>query len=322
MILKLKILTVGILLCLPVQFCLAQAPPFSDQFLTNSFLTNPAITGTSRQAPLTVSIRQQWMGIKSAPVYQTISYHKSLIEKGKRFNYRGFLNRGENSYGKIGIGGGLFNFKYGSVTQMGLHLDYAYHVYLKKGRVSFGLAPLYQQFAINTGNFIRPDGNILDNLLDPAAREVTHFFDAAAGVHYSSGKWFAGLSGVELFNSKVRFGSIQLDPAGDASQNYFLARTFYAYGGITPMIGKNFTIKPSVILKYSQPAGIGIQANILVSYNDNIEAGFLYRYKESYGFFLGLKAMNVLIRYQFETPAGSTAGSRFLTNQILVGYLL
>ncbi len=312
----------GILLYLPFQICKGQVPPFSDQFLVNSFLTNPAIAGTSRQSPLTISIRQQWMGIKSAPVYQTVTYHKSFIEKGQRFNQRGFLNRGENSYGKIGLGGGLFNFKYGAVTQMGIHLDYAYHVYLKTGRISFGLAPLYQQFAVNTGDFIRPDGDKPDNLLDPAAHEVTHFFDCAAGIHYFSSSWFAGISGVELFNSKVRFGDLKLNPAGDASQNYFLARTFYAYGGLSPMIGKNFIIKPSIILKYSQPTGVGFQANLLVSYNDYVEAGLLYRYKEAFGFFLGIKAMNIIIRYQFESPTGSAAGNRFLTNQILVGYLM
>ncbi len=319
--LKSKILILGILLTLPSQLCKGQVPAFSDQFLVNNFLINPAIAGTSLQSPLTLSIRRQWMGIATAPVYQTISYHKSMVEKGRRFNQRGFLNRGENTFAKVGLGGGLFNFKYGAVTQLGVHLDYAYHVFLDNGRLSFGLAPLYQQFSINTGDFIRPDGDKTDPLLD-GTKEVSRYFDASVGINYQSKSVFGGASIIELFNSRVRFGSKILNPAGDANHNYYLARTVYAYGGISPALGKHFILKPSVMVKYSEPTGIRFQANVVISYDDYIESGLLYRFQESAGFFLGIKALRVLIRYQFEYPLGAVTGINFLTNQILVGYLL
>ncbi len=304
------------------QNCPGQVRLFSDQFLINDFFINPAITGTLRKSPLAVSARQQWMGVKTAPVYENITFHKSLVEKGQRFNQRGFLNRGENSFGKIGVGAGLWNQKYGSVNQLGIHLNYAYHVYLDKGRLSFGLAVLYQQLAINTGNFIRPDGNMTDDLLDPATNEVTHFVDASPGIHYYSNYFFAGASVIQLFNSKVRFGDYISSPLNDSNRNLFLPRTFYLYGGMTPVIGRDFILKPSIILKYSEPARFSFQANLVVTILENFDVGLLYRFKESLGFFIGIKASNVLIRYQFESPLGSSLKSRYLTNQVLIGYLL
>ncbi len=317
----LKILVLGILSLLSSTVCFGQVPPFSDQFLVNPFLINPALAGTSRQAPLSLSVRQQWMGIKTAPVYQTLSFHKSMINKGERFNPQGFLNRGDNSYGKVGLGGGLFNLSYGSVSQFGAHADYAYHVYLNKGRLSFGLSTIYQQLTINTPNFIRPDGSIFDNLLDPANREVTHFVDAGAGIHYFSQSFFAGVSVLQLFNSTVKFGDMNFKALEDPSNNEYLARTFYGYGGLTHSIGKNLVLKPSLVLKYSQVGGIAFQLNAAASFYQNFEAGLLYRYNQSIGFYLGIQAGNVLIRYQFESPTGTAAGMRFLSNQVLVGYL-
>jgi type IX secretion system PorP/SprF family membrane protein len=307
-----------------------QVPPFSDQFLVNSFLTNPALAGTSRLAPLTVSVRQQWMGLTTAPLYQAISYHKSMMEKGQRYNPRGLLNRGENSFGKIGIGGGLFNMNYGAVNQLGIHLDYGYHVFLNNGRLSFGLAVLYQRFAIKTDNFIRPDGTLPDEFLDNLAElnGTVNIFDATVGTHYQSNFFFAGGSVINLFNSSVRFKSdLMFDQDGTKYTNRFLSRTAYLYGGISPSIGKYLAIKPSVLVKFNTPEGFSFQGNAIISFSEKVETGALFRYainsrEESIGLFLGIKALNVLIRYQFEYPIGTALGPNRITNQILLGYLL
>ena len=43
-----------------------QISPLSDQWLINPLLTNPAIAGTSRRAPLCVTARQQMHGMSGA----------------------------------------------------------------------------------------------------------------------------------------------------------------------------------------------------------------------------------------------------------------
>ncbi len=299
----------------------AQVSPLADQFLINPFLTNPAIAGTSSKSPLNITARQQWLGITGAPSWQSATFHTSLNAKKQHFNPRGFVNRGENSFGNVGVGGGMFNVKYGAISQTGIHLDYAYHVYLGSGRLSFGLAPMYQQYIINKSGFIAPDGTVPDPLIDQDSKEVLHFLDVNAGVHYFSNSFFGGFSMVQLFNSSVSFGDLSFTTLGEAYENPYLARSFYLYGGTTPELGKNLFIEPSVIVKYNGWSGFGFQVNLRATFYENFQAGILYIYRQSAGFFAGIRIGELVFRYQFEAPLGSGMVTRYTTNQIQVGYL-
>ena len=103
----------------------AQISPLSDQYLINPFQTNPAIAGSQRYMPLSISTRQQWIGLNRAPSTQSISIHRRIRAKNIRFTPNGFLNKGKNSFGRIGVGGGLFVpglFQFGAFLQLPPHM--------------------------------------------------------------------------------------------------------------------------------------------------------------------------------------------------------
>lgn len=311
-----------ILLCWPAGMLQAQISPLADQFLMNPFLTNPAYTGTETKAPLSIAARQQWLGIKGAPAWQSATWHSNLNAGKQHFNPWGFVNKGQNSFGNVGLGAGVFNVRYGAISQAGIHLDYAYHVFLGKGRLSFGLAPMYQQYVIDKSEFILPDGSGSDPLIDGRSKEVLHFIDFNAGIHYFSDKIFAGFSAVQLFNSAVYFGDLSFPTAGKPYDNPYLARSFYGYGGVTRSVGRNVSIEPSVLFKYNVQGGLGFQVNLRTTINENFQAGLLYRFRESAGFFAGVRVNDLIFRYQFEAPVGTAVQTRFITNQVMVGFLL
>lgn len=294
----------------------------ADQYLVNPFLTNPAVAGTSRYSPISLSARQQWLGMPSAPVYQALTFHKSLLEKRQRFNPRGFLNRGDNSFGKVGVGGGIFNLQYGAIRQIGVHLDYAYHVYLDKGRLSFGLAPMYHQFIIDKSGFVPPDGTDPDPLLDNSNREVIHFLDVNAGIHYFSDRFFAGLSVVQLLNSSVWFGDLSYTSTENLWQNSWLSRSVYAYGGVSFELADEIALQPSALVKYSQQSGLGAQIMTSLILYENFEGGIYWRYNEATGLIAGIRAGNLVFRYQGEIPIGNGGYLRLVTHQIMAGYLI
>lgn len=300
----------------------AQISPFADQYLLNPFLTNPAIAGTETRGPLSLMARRQWVGISGAPSWQSATYHVSLRNKNKYFNPQGFVNKGENSFGNVGLGGGLFNLKYGAISQTGFHLNYAYHVFPGKGRLSFGLAPMYHQFVIDKSGFIPPDGNVQDPVIDGNVKETLHILDLNAGVHYYSDFIFAGFSVVQMFNSAIAFGQLSFTTMDDSSENPYLARSLYLYGGISPEISKNFSIEPSVVLKYNSENATGFQLNLRATINGIFQAGLLYHYAESAGFLAGVRIGDLFFRYQFELPVGTAGLIRFTTHQVMVGYLL
>jgi len=311
-----------ILALIPALRGVGQISPLSDQYLINPFLTNPAVAGTSRYAPLSLSARQQWLGMNGAPVYETLTYHKTMLARKQRFNPRGFLNRGDNAFGKVGLGGGAFNLSAGPISQVGVFLDYAYHVYLDQGRLSFGLAPMYHQFIINKSKLVPPDGSNPDPVLDNTGNEVLHFLDANAGIHFMGEHLTAGLSVVQMFNSGVWFGDLSFDTTETPWENSWLNRAFYTYAGYSFGLGNNVLLEPSFLLKYSTPAGLKPQANLICTINTNYQMGVFWRYQESIGFLAGIKAGQVIFRYQFESPAGAKVPVRFVSNQILAGYLL
>ena len=298
----------------------AQVSPLADQYLMNPFLTNPAYTGSGAKGTLGILARQQWLGIPGAPTWQSASYHTTIDNKSQYFNPRGFVNKGENAFGHVGVGGGIFNVQYGAIRQEGLHLNYAYHIFTGNGRLSFGLAAMFQQFIIDKKDFIPPDGNNPDPLIDRDSREVINIFDVNAGIHYYSDLIFAGFSTVQMFDSKVSFGDLSYPTAGQLDENSWLARSFYAYGGVSPAISKNFEIEPSVIVRYNEKNGVGFQLNVKTIINKTLTAGILYHFRESAGLFAGLRYNDLIVRYQFEAPLGTAMQTRFTTHQILLGY--
>ena len=317
-----KIGLTGLIFGLLSAMAYGQISPFADQFLSNPFSVNPALAGTSRYSPLYLSYRQDWLGIAGSPKFQSITYHQSILEKRQRFNPRGFLNRGDNSFGKVGLGGGVFNVSAGAVNQIGLHMDYAYHVYLDQGRLSFGLAPMYHQFIINKSKLIPPDGSTPDPVLDNSAREVIHFLDVNAGVHFFGEHLTTGMSVVQLFNSGAWFGDLSFDTMEDTFKNYWLNRSIYAYGSYRISLGDDVVLEPGIFGRYAASTGFGFQGNLMIILMRDYQMGILYRYREAVGFYAGIRVGPVIFRYQFESPVGSAIPGRFVTNQVGAGYLL
>ncbi len=318
---KLTYLALFIGIVLTGSLC-GQTTHLAGQFLLNPWQTNPAMTGVRQGTAFWLTARQQWLGIQGAPATQTFSVVSSLKDRQSRFNPKGFINRGVNSFSEVGLGGGIFNFSYGAINHTGIHFEYAYHVFLGKGRLGLGLAPLYHQFIINKSGFILPDGDAPDNLISGKTIEVLHFLDANFGLHYSLQNFHAGFSVIQLLNSKVFFGDLSFDSQDDPFNNPYLARTISAYTGYAWEAGKAFTAEPSILVIHNGSRGIGAQANVLFTIAENYQAGISWRFRESVAFMAGIQLSDFMFRYLFESPAGSQIPQRFNSHQVLVGYRL
>lgn len=300
----------------------AQIAPLSDQYLINPFQSNPAIAGTERYMPLTLSSRQQWIGLNKAPSTQSISIHRRIRAKGIRFTPNGFINKGKNSFGRIGIGGSVFNYTYGAVSHTGVNLVYAYHIFVGQGRLAFGLAPSFFQYSLNKTGFILPDGSSTDPLVANSPSESLSFIDVNAGMHYYSKNNYAGLSIIQLLNSTVQFGDLSFDSQDPMSQNPDLSRTMYVYYGQFLNINRDLLLEPSVWVKFNDQTGVRFDGNLVFHLQDAFQAGLAYRFKESFGIIAGLKLDNLRIRYLFEAPLTSQVPTRYTSHQILVTFNL
>lgn len=318
--------TISLLFCLSLSALSfesrAQIAPLSDQYLINPFQTNPAIAGTERYMPLRISTRQQWIGINKAPSTQSITLHRRLRANGIRFTPRGFINRGKNSFGKVGIGGGIFNYSYGAVNHTGFSLTYAYHAFVGKGRLAFGLSPVFIQYSLNKTGFILPDGTNTDPLIANDPNESLIFLDANAGMHYYDKNGYAGLSVIQLLNSGVQFGNLSYDSEDQMSDNPDLAGTVYAYYGTYLNFSRDFMLEPSLWLKYNMQSGPRFDVNAIFHVRDILQAGLSYRFQESLGAIIGVRLDNLQIRYMFEAPFSSKIPNRYTSHQIMINFNL
>ncbi|MFO7617858.1 MAG: type IX secretion system membrane protein PorP/SprF [Bacteroidales bacterium] len=299
----------------------SQVHPLADHYRLNLFLMNPAIAGTERYAPLHLSTRQQWMGWRGAPTAQAVTLHSRLVSKKLFYNPRGFRNKGANSFGRVGVGGGFFNYSYGIVSQTGIHLDYAYHVEVGDGRLSLGLAPLFFQYRLNKSGLIFPDPTLVDPGLTGGS-EVAHIIDFNAGVHYYSDRLYAGISGIQMINSLIVNQKTIIEDHFSPLDNPDLTRSAYAYAGGFIEVGEDIRIEPMVLLKYNTYSGLRADINASFHYRQRFMAGGGYRWQEGMEVFTGIQLDNLSIRYLFQVPVGTAIPNQFTSHLIQVGFNL
>lgn len=311
------------LLLLPITL-IGQIYPLADQYLMNFFQVNPAVAGVTRYDPLVINARQQGLQWEHAPSSQSVTYQSKLFKEKSYFNTRGFLNRGQNAFGKIGIGLGLFNYSYGTVSQTGFHLDYSYHVYIGNGRLSFGLSPVFLQFRANlTDDSFTFDENP-DDLWLPQGNDPikVSFLDFNAGVHYYSETVTLGFSCIQLFNSSIRLkGQYGFPTVEKPVLNPDLTRSFYGYGAYLFTINRAFKVEPLVMLKYNSSNINKFRFDLTTTayIMDRFSTGFSYRWNEGVAAFCSVRVNKMQFRYLFELPLSGKTPRNFTSHMIQVG---
>ncbi len=124
------------LILFPAANVFSQQHSLADLYLLDKIYLNPAYTGTTVRMPVKLSTRQQWAQLNQGPSTQAFSIHKRIRNASFRFTERGFINRGNNSRGNVGLGGFIFNDKSGAMSRTGLQIAYAYHIPLENARLS------------------------------------------------------------------------------------------------------------------------------------------------------------------------------------------
>jgi type IX secretion system PorP/SprF family membrane protein len=198
--------------------------PVYSQYLQNGLVINPAYTGTRGALSGFLSYREQWMGTPGAPVLQSASLHAP------------FKND------KVALGLLAQFMQYGVSKTNSIYGSYAYHIRLKKGKLSLGL-----KGGIDMSNFdyskIKP--NVTPDQVFTGKDEKYILPNVGAGAYYFSDILFAGLS-VPQFLSYKRTSSNSVQ-----AYHSFNDYDFVFSGGGLITFSEFFKFKPSVLVHYS-----------------------------------------------------------------------
>jgi type IX secretion system PorP/SprF family membrane protein len=276
----------------------SQQVPMYSQYIMNGYLVNPSFAGRDGYSTVTVTAREQWMGLAQNPAtyaasFQTRILRNSYISKSTTVKKK-LVRPSKGS--RVGAGGYIFNDNNGIMRRTGLQAIYAYHINLGKEaayqrNLSFGLALTAYQFAVNTDNLIYdPD----DPLLNTYDRSV-FIPDFNFGTSYTTSRYYVGFAMTNLLR-----GSLLLGDADDSKRTEL--GHYYLTGGIKFSVAENWTIEPSAYIKSSDMVFKSIQMDLTsrVYYKEDYWAGLSWRTNDALILLLGLKYDRFYFAYAFD----------------------
>jgi len=205
---------------------------------------------------------------------------------------------------KSGAGLTFQHNRTGAETNVDVKLQYAYHkVFNKKHMVSAGLSIGLFSKSIDYSKVIPSED---DPLVPGDDVEKGMMTDIGLGVHYQVfRKFYAGASVSNLLGSSAEIGAPEFN----------LARHFYAFSGydfeFTTQRKDKLVLTPGFLLKATSGA-VKVDLNAIVTYNDFLWAGLVYRVENAIGIMAGVNynGLRLGVSYDYTMNSIFAEGSR------------
>lgn len=308
----------------------AQQKPHYTQYILNQYIVNPALTGIENYMDVKLSHRHQWVGIRDAPVTSYLSIHVPIGKSDYRTTVTSFETPGENPRGQRyweeytaadphhGIGVQVINDVTGPLSNLSAYLTYAYHI---------GLTPrtnLAAGFGVGL-NRVSLDGSKLDFgdvVVDPAIYSNGEInktrMDMMAGLYLYSADYFIGLSAQQVVPQKIDFSEGYIRPNEGRTVPHLFATAGYRF-----LVGANFNLVPSVMIKYVNPIPTQVEINLKLQYLNKAWVGASYRHNDGFAGMVGLNVSNTFnVGYAYDYTTSRLNNFSKGTHEFIVGFLI
>ena len=293
---------------------LAQQVPMYSQYIMNGFLINPSFAGRDGYTTITLTTREQWVGLEQAPATYAASFQTRLLKNSyitKATSVRKKLVRPTKG-GNVGLGGYVFSDHNGIMRRTGFQLIYAYHIPMKQiggfpSDLALGLAFTGYQFAINTDHLIfDPDDPFLNNY-----DKSVFIPDFNFGASFTTAKYYAGFAMTNLLRGSLMF-------ADTTAINRNELGHFFLTGGYKFELAPDWTLEPSAFLKSSDMFSRSFQADITarVYFRDDYWAGLSWRTNDALIILAGFKYDRFHFGYAVDIALTDIRRQSFGTHEI------
>lgn len=222
-----------------------------SQYLFNGIYINPAYAGYRQELNLHAFYRRQWTDVPGAP--ETMSVALDGTTRSER----------------VGLALQMAFDRVGAQSLLTAYGNYAYRIPVgENGKLAFGIGAGLVQVGLDAS---RVD---LDNPNDPvlaAGRQNMRFFDARAGVYYSTDRFFIGFSADNITAQYQRNNKPLTSYVPVPKPHYFLSA-----GGML-QLGEALWLKPSFLLKDDRGGPSSLDANLFLLLKELLWLGASYR---------------------------------------------
>ena len=289
---RIKYILVSISLLLIGSVKAQQLPQYS-QYMLNDFSMNPAIAGTQPFFEVKSDNRYQWVGITDAPRTYMLTFDGPVTDK------------------HIGIGAYVYSDITGPTRRTGFDVSYSYHMKVNDWlNASLGLTTGIMQFAVD-GQQIN-----LGEAGDPALTsnlESVLVPNIGFGFYLYGNNFYLGASAPQLVESRLKLTSFS-----DAQNT--LATHLYVTAGYKYAFNSDFTLEPTVVLKYVSPVPPQLDISARVTYLKKIWIGAGYRTEDAIYAMVGYTYQdNLSFGYSYDYSLSDIRNYSFGTNELFIG---
>ena len=265
-----------------------------SQFVTNTYLANPAVAGTEPGTVLSSTYRHQWAGFSGAPTTMLLSGHRALPNG-------------------LGAGFVLYNDDMGgAIHQTGLELTGAYSVLLNnQDAVSFGLSMKGNQFVFDGTDLevYQPDDESL-----PGTLESTFGVDFNAGMMVYGKDYYFGMAVFNLLQDKLNLAGV------DGDQNR-MVRHYHFMGSYLYNATRLVAVQSSALLRMTDATSAQLDLNVRAIVNGTTWFGMGFRPQDAFVLSTGLNYGAFTLAYNYDITTGDNLLSAH-SHELSFGYFV
>ena len=265
-----------------------------SQFVTNTYLANPAVAGTEPGTMLSSTYRHQWAGFSGAPTTMLLSGHRALPNG-------------------LGAGFVLYNDDMGgAIHQTGVELTGAYSVLLNnQDAVSFGLSMKGNQFVFDGTDLevYQPDDESL-----PGTLESTFGVDFNAGMMVYGKDYYFGMAVFNLLQDKLNLAGV------DGDQNR-MVRHYHFMGSYLYNATRLVAVQSSALLRMTDATSAQLDLNVRAIVNGTTWFGMGFRPQDAFVLSTGLNYGAFTLAYNYDITTGDNLLSAH-SHELSFGYFV
>jgi type IX secretion system PorP/SprF family membrane protein len=312
---KKQYILIGLIVCIGLLFVnttRAQQTPVYSQYMFNKFLINPAVAGSEGYTAFNLTAREQWLGLKDAPMTHAVSAQTRISPRSWLARLHSIRSRSSKPQriSRVGLGAYLFNDHRGLIDQTGMQITYAYHLPMDEAQLSFGLSFSMVQFSVNK-NDLRLE-NVDDNLVNNSSLKSISP-DFSFGAYYTSSDWYAGFSAVQLLQSALKFGDV-------AGNSFIQRRHYFLMGGYRFAIDRDYSIEPSAFFKSTDQFASQLDIGTRLYYKNDYWGGLAFRTGGWMIFTAGVRYDKFYFGYSFDYGFNKIQSNSYGSHEFMVAY--
>jgi type IX secretion system PorP/SprF family membrane protein len=278
-----------------VAISIGQQLPYYTQYKSNSFITNPGITGTKRVLDARVNYRMQWVGYDGAPRTTSIGLHSRFMK------------------GKMGAGLYMMQDKAGPAKQTNLGVSYAYHLRFPDTELSVGLGGNFTNYTM-IGSDIT-----LHNTIDPAVNQYTidktWVGDMNAGFYLYNDRFHVGASAQHALESTAEFYKADTTKRGLVKYNTQINFTL----GYNYSQNKDFVFESTLFGSTVKGSPLMLDYTLRIHYLEKVFAGVSIRLRDAIGIHIGYTFFdNYQVSYSYDIIIGKLRSYTSGSHEIMI----